>query len=55
MTHYFVDENYLPMVTVTQASPSIDQPIAAERDIGQKLSPSSRSATSDSSATSKYC
>ncbi|CAF1286216.1 unnamed protein product [Adineta ricciae] len=45
------NKNHLPMVTVTQASPSIDQPIVAERDAGEKLFPSSRSATSDSSAT----
>ncbi|CAF1629926.1 unnamed protein product, partial [Adineta ricciae] len=45
------NKNHLPMVTVTQASPLIDQPIAAERDAGQKLFPSSRSVTSDSSAT----
>ncbi|CAF1077789.1 unnamed protein product [Adineta steineri] len=41
------NKNQLPMVTVTQASPSIDQTIVTEKDAVQLLLPSSISATSD--------
>jgi len=39
------------MVTVTQASPSVDQALLVEKDSTQLLLPSSVSATSDGSTT----
>ncbi len=53
MLFIYLAKKHLPMVKVTQASPSSDQAISVEKDPTQLLLPPSTSATSDGSTASK--